>query len=279
MIKNKFIISVSVIILLLFVVCGCFFLTKDDKKSYSAMMAPVLFSVQANTDGTLKEVYVKPNDKVKRGQLVAEIEIPSQEKISVNTIQKPDVNSAKAALAKAEAKYENAASMYKDGVISQEDYDDILAELKTAQNAYKNAVTQAQQYVSENKSKPVLKKVFAPADGTVGGKIFSKGSQIKSGDDIVHLNLESMKVTAYVDKNTLSKLERGQSVLIKVPEYKDRTFNGSIDRIGQNPFSLEEGKEPLYQVFINFDSNINSSVFTPSKDVSVYFLNSKRSVF
>ena len=181
-----------------------------------------------------------------------------------------------------EDKYENAASMYKDGVISQEDYDDILAQLKTAQNAYKSAMRQLEKAGAEtkilSKTPQVIKKVYAPADGEISKTLLEKGAKTTSGQDMILLTLNAMKVTAYVDKDTTFKLERGQNVLIKVPEYKNRMYNGSIEYIGQKSVNNAEAKDK-YPVFINFDSNINSSAFQASKNASVYFLNNKRSVF
>lgn len=282
MVKNKLVVGISLFAIAVVLICAGVFLKKGDKTSYSATINPSVTRVQTTAAGIVKDVFVKPGDKVKRGQVLAEIEIPSKPNAAPIKSVKPDLNSAKNKLKIAEDKYANAAIMYKDGVISQEDYDNILAELKTAQNSYKNSVIQAQKADAEGKSlskvPSAIEKVYAPADGEISKTILSKGGHTTAGQDMILLTLNAMKVTAYVDKDTTCKLERGQNVLIKVPEYKNRMYNGSIEYIGQKSVNNTEAKE-MYPVFINFDSNINSSAFTPSKDVSVYFLNSKRSVF
>lgn len=282
MLKNKLVVGIFILAIVIAVICTGLFLKKDRKISYSATINPAVTRVQATAAGIVKDVFVKNGDKVKRGQVLAEIEVPNKENAAPITIEKPDLNGARNRLKNAEDKYANAAIMYKDGVISQEDYDTSLAELKIAQNSYKDAVAQAQKADAESKSlakvSPVVKKIYAPADGEISKTILSKGVQATSGQDMILLTLNSMKVTAYVDKNTSFKLERGQNVLIKVPEYKNRMYNGSIEYIGHKSVNNADAKE-MYPVFINFDSNINSSAFQSSKNVSVYFLNNKRSVF
>lgn len=282
MVKNKLVVGISLLAIVIVLICSGLFLKKDSKDSYHATLNPAVTRVQTTAAGIVKNVFVKPGDKVKRGQVLAEIEIPVKEDSAKIEIVKPDINGAKNRLKNAEDKYENAASMYKDGVISQEDYDDILAQLKTAQNAYKSAMQQLEKADAETKilSKTPLeiKKVYAPADGEISKTLLEKGAKTTSGQDMILLTLNAMKVTAYVDKDTTFKLERGQNVLIKVPEYKNRMYNGSIEYIGQKSVNNAEAKDK-YPVFINFDSNINSSAFQASKNASVYFLNNKRSVF
>ena len=282
MIKNKWA-GISVIIVILCLVCaGVFCIKQNQKKSYTAIIYSESSSIKSPADGTIKEIYVKPQQQVKRGQLIAEIEVPSKEKISEVNSPRVDVAGAKARLKNAEEKYENAAIMYKDGVISQEKYDDILADLKTAQNAYNNAVIKAQNIAKAQaaaKNQVEITKIYARTDGTVNGKLLLKGAQTKTGDEILQLLSDSKKVAVYVDKRTSSKLEAGQGVLIKVPEYQDKAFNGSIDYISENAADIEGYEKPVYAVYISFDSNINSSVIKPSDSGSVYFLNNRRFVF
>lgn len=280
--KKKFLAGLFVLILALFIVFAGLLHNKNNKKFYNAEIYPELYRVQTTVDGTMKKIYVKPQQKVNKGQLIAEIEVLTKAAFPAVTAEKPDTERAFARLKASEEKYENAASMYKDGIITPEKYDEILAELKNAQDAYKAAVTlskkiEAAAIAAKNKSE--IRKIYAPANGVVEGNILTQGSSIKIGDDILHLNLDTKKVTAYVDKKTSLNLEPGQNVIIKIPEYKNKSFNGSIDYVSSYSTTLDNSKAPVYAVYISFDSNINSAVISPSKDVSVYFMKANRSVF
>ncbi len=276
--KNKLIIVFSVLVLLIFGVCTALIFKKD--KTYSAIIYPALFQVKADSSGIIKDIYVKPRQKVTQGQLIAEIELPETPKELAAPVQKNDVSAVKAKLTKAEDDYQNAALMYKDGVISQEDYDKRLSSLKYAQNAYKTALSEAKKAERVQNVKQVeLKKVYAPIDGIVDNSLVAKGARTQSGEPIMLLALDTLKVTAYVDKNTSSKLEAGQNVLIKVPGYKDKTFNGTIEYISSTARNINESQEAVYPVFISFDSKVNSGELKPAQAVSVIFLNTKSTTF
>ena len=276
--KKKFLAGLFVLILALFIVFAGLLHNRNNKKYYSAVIYPELYRVQTTVDGTMKKIYVKPQQKINKGQLIAEIEVLSKNKTAAAKTEKPDVAGALIRLKKAEEKYENAASMYKDGIITPEKYDEILAGLKTAQENYKTVKKQEAAYTAEM-NKTEIRKIYAPTNGVVESNILTQGSYIKTGDDILHLNLDTKKVTAYVDKKTSLKLEPGQNVIIKVPGHKNKSFNGTIDYISSYSTTQENSKQPVYAVYISFDSNINSSVFTPTKDVSVCFLKAHRSIF
>lgn len=279
--KKRFIFGIFVVVLIL-LVAGIFLLKSDTQKTYSAIIYPEAESyVKALLSGTVKDVYVEPKAQVSRGQVLAVIEstVKSDEKTSSES-PKVNLSQIKSRLDSAEENYKNAAMMYKDGVITQEDYDKRLTDLKNAQDAYKIAVSKSKTKVVEpQKKKLVTMNVFSPIDGIVDSSFVKKGDSVNSGDNMMLITVNTKKVTAYVDKKALAKIKAGQSVLISVPGYEDKKFNGIVDYTDKNPVTVADISEPVYPVSISFDTKIDTSKFSPVGNVAVVFMNGDKGWF
>lgn len=273
--KKSFITGFSILILVILTGAGIYFNKMNNPKSYSAIIYPEAESyVKAMAEGNVKEVLVKPNEQVSKGQVLAVMEAESKETVKpVAEPQKINLTQMKSNLDKAEENYKNAALMYKDGVITQDDYDERLTTLKDAQSAYKTAVYKSKANPGQQvKKQPVSMKVFSPMDGVVNSTFVKSGDLVKSGDNIMLLSMKNKKVTAYVDKEASLKIKSGQSVLISVPGFEPKKFNGVVERVDNNPVTVADIAEPVYPVSISFDSKVDSSKFNTVGNVAVVFV-------
>ena len=76
--------------------------------------------------------------------------------------------------------------------------------------------------------------IKAPAAGTVMERLASVGSVVSSGDPVVTVSdLSSLWLIAAVNEADLSKIKRGQRVLILVRAYPDKTFPGQVFQLGE----------------------------------------------
>lgn len=273
--KKSFITGFSILILVILTGAGIYFNKMNNPKSYSAIIYSEAESyVKAMAEGNVKEVLVKPNEQVSKGQVLAVMEAESKENVKpVAEPQKINLTQMKSNLDKAEENYKNAALMYKDGVITQDDYDERLTTLKDAQSAYKTAVYKSKANpVQQVKKQPVSMKVFSPMDGVVNSTFVKSGDLVKSGDNMMLLSMKNKKVTAYVDKEASLKIKSGQSVLISVPGFEPKKFNGVVERVDNNPVTVADIAEPVYPVSISFDSKVDSSKFNTVGNVAVVFV-------
>lgn len=270
MIKNKINLVVLGIVLMAAVTFGGFFLVHKSPKAYTAKIYPVLEIIKTTDSGIVKNIRVNVGEKVTKGQLLAEIESLTEVKNTAKTVNNTEVPAAKVKLNKAEEEYTNAAFMYKDGVISQEDYDETLASLKTAQNAYQNAVWRSKnvkQPADITTTKTSI-KITSPADGIVENLTIKNGTKVNKGDTILQLTLKEKKITAYVDKKTSLKLSAGQQVRIQVPEKEGKTFKGTITSI-----NTEYNDDGLFEVSISLVSDVDTADFSSTQNAKVYFYN------
>lgn len=217
-------------------------------------------NVSPKVSGQIEEVYVKDNQYVKEGDLVAVIDSADYkvklEQADANYEKlKLDQSNAKANLVAAESNIELARkdlerykNLYEQGAVSKQTYD-------TAQVKYDNAqagLTQASQMLfSDNNGKTVADanlrtakaakdkaaldlsytKVYAPQSGTVSSRRVEKGMFVNAGSPLFTLIPEDIWVVANFKENQLKDMKPGQNVDIKIDTYPNHVFKGKIDSI------------------------------------------------
>lgn len=246
--------------LILAVICGYLiyeaihYQTTDD-----AYVETTTVQVSPKISGQVIEVYIKDNQHVKEGQLVAKID-PADYEVKLAQAQ---ANYDRALLNQKNAKavysatktqidvarkdlirYEN---LYAEGAVSKQTLDAAQAKYDAAQAQ----LTQSEQaLLSQNNSKvadaeiKALKalrdqaklnlsytNVYAPQDGTVSSRRVEKGMYVQTGSPLFTLVPEEVWVVANYKENQLRHMKPGQPVDIKVDTYPDKIFKGKIDSI------------------------------------------------
>lgn len=215
--------------------------------------------VAPKVSGQIIEMYVTDNQKVKEGDLVAQIDpVDYQAKLAEisakyeTTLLKQ--KNAKAAFAAADSQIQLAkrnldryTQLYKSGAASKLEYDNAKTAYDSAQSGY----TQAQQALLSKDSNRVadadLKqlaaqkrqaelalsytKIYAPQSGSVSNKTIEKGTIIQAGQPLFTLVPDKVWVVANFKENQLRFMKPGQDVEIKVDTYPNKSFKGKIDSI------------------------------------------------
>lgn len=208
--------------------------------------------------GQVMEMYVTDNQKVKEGQLVAEIDPADYQAKLAEVGAKYDSTllkqkNAKATFDAANSQIELAkknldryTNLYKTGAASKLEYDN-------AKTTYDNAVanvTQAQQALlakGKNVADADLKqlaaqkrqaglalsytKIYAPQSGSVANKSIEKGAYVSVGQPLFVIVPDKVWVVANFKENQLRHMRPGQSVDIKLDTYPDKVFKGKVDSI------------------------------------------------
>lgn len=174
--------------------------------------------VSTNVAGTLQEVLVKENDVVKKGQIIARIDPTALQAV---------VDDALATLEKTRLDYERYQTLYNDGVVSAQSYDQAKAAYLTAQATY----TKAEKNLTDA-------SIEAPMDGTIIGTPLKAGQTISTGLSSQMIittiaDLSKMEIYLSVDETDISGISIGQEVTFTVDAYTDRTFNGTVSSISK----------------------------------------------
>ena len=164
-------------------------------------------------DGIVKEILFKPNQHVKKGDLLVQLD---------DEIQKADLAATKAEAELSEQNYKRAQTLRTQGVGAVSNVDTTAAALSSA----KANVAKAQATLD-------LKRLIAPFSGVIGISRVDIGQFMAPGNVVSTLqNVDTMRVDFSVPEQELKNLSMGQEVKIGASA-ADYAFSGKI--IGIDP--------------------------------------------
>jgi membrane fusion protein (multidrug efflux system) len=210
--------------------------------------------VTARVSGYITEVTVNDNQKVKKGQLLAQIDTTDyalKVRMAQSALEsaKASLNVAKAAkeqasvsLDKAKLDFKRAEHLYKGGATTRQHYDDAKAALKAARATYNEAVQKVNQVRTNIKSqrdqldyaKQELSytHITAPGNGVVSKKNVEVGQLIQTGQPLMAVtDTRNVWVTANFKETELQHIKVGQLVKIDIDAYPDHDFIGRVQSL------------------------------------------------
>lgn len=218
--------------------------------------------ISPDVSGEVVELNIKEGDKVKKGDLLAKINpdiyMSSLDRmIATLNAQKASQSNANARLSQVKAQYINAQtsfqrneSLFKDGVISQSEYDAAKAQYDVAKEEVTAAeeTFKASQYTvisyqaSVKEASDNLRKtsIYAPVDGTISLLSIEKGERVVgtsqfAGTEIMRIaNLSEMEVSVSVNENDIVRVSLGDTALVEVDAYLNRKFKGIVTEIANS---------------------------------------------
>jgi len=206
--------------------------------------------VGTEVSGMIEEVYVDYNDEVKKGQLLAKLDITKYK--SDYDRANASLQIAKAQLQSAEAqRYQTQATVKrntklrefsKGSLPTQSDWDrdfgnDLISQ---AQIANANAqISQATHALSATAYNLERTQIYSPIDGTVLVRNVDPGQTIAASFQTPVLfsiakDLRRMEIQATIDEADIGKIAVGQAVRFGVDAYPDREFNTTIKQVRIN---------------------------------------------
>jgi len=240
-----------------------------------------LTSVQVGSQvsGAISALFVDFNSKVKKGQVIAQID-PAI--FRGNLLQATaDLENAKANLAAAKANLEKSKatavqnradfnrteSLFKEGVTSQQALDLARANAGSADaqvNAAAAQVTQAAAQASQKQAAVAVAQtnmnyttIRAPIDGTVVNRAVDVGQTVAASLQAPTLftiaqDLTKMEVYAKTDESDVGRIRPGQQVIFKVDAFPTETFRGVVKEVRMNPTTVQN--VVTYDTIIDFSN-------------------------
>jgi RND family efflux transporter MFP subunit len=194
------------------------------------MQAFIDTPIWARASGYLKVWHVDIGARVKRGELLAEIESPEVDQQLAQAKATLAVASANLKLAQVTAERYN--NLFKTDSVSKQDVDNAVqdAAAKTASvNADQANVARLEQMVS-------YEKVFAPFDGVITARNVDVGALVDAdanapGKELFHLaSNATLRVYVSVPEVYSRAAKPGVSAFLTLTEYPGRRFHGTIVR-------------------------------------------------
>lgn len=181
----------------------------------------------ARTSGYLKYWKADIGQKVKAGDLLAEIETPDLDQQLLQA--KADLASARANEALALTTAKRWQAMRDSDSVSRQEVDE-----KTGDYEAKHALAQAAQANLERiQALKGFAKLVAPFDGVVTARETDVGALINAGGGgqelFVVSDVHKLRMYVNVPQNYVPSIREGATVKLTVPEYPGKTFSGTVE--------------------------------------------------
>jgi membrane fusion protein (multidrug efflux system) len=183
--------------------------------------------LSARISGTVLKVLVDENDKVKAGQLLAQID--DQDYSAAYNQAIADQSSVQADLIQAAQDYERIKKLYQDQAVSKSDYDKAIARYNNLQARLKG-----DQYKADAaKLNLGYTQITAPEDGSIAKKAVEPGMVIPPGQALFgFVSSQERWVTANFKETQLSGIHPGEKVDVEVDAVSGKKYEGVVDSIG-----------------------------------------------
>jgi HlyD family secretion protein len=241
--------------------------------------AVITVQVGSQVSGTISRLYVDFNSRVKKGQLVAQIDPPLFEGALLQakadlanaqanlTAAKANLEKAKATAVQTRADYQRTIGLTEQGVMSPQQLDLARANADTADAAVGAAdagVTQAAAQIKLKEAAVTVAQtnldyttIHAPIDGTVIARNVDVGQTVAASLQAPTLftiaqDLTKMQVYASTDESDVGMIRVGQMVTFKVDAYPKDTFTGRVSQIRLNATTVQN--VVTYNTIIDFDN-------------------------
>ena len=191
-------------------------------------------AVGTQVSGTLKYIYADFNSKVKKGQLLAELDkVLLQAEVDRN---RGTLASAQSQLVFQEAQFKRQDQLYKVGAISKADYDNT----RYLYDAAKASVESARASVASAQRNLSFTEIYSPIDGVVLNRSVSVGQTVAASFStptlfVIAKDITKMQVQASVDEADIGNVQDSQRVSFTVDAYLEDEFAGKVQEIRLRP--------------------------------------------
>ena len=236
--------------------------------SATGTLSPLItVQVGSQVSGTIEEVYVDFNSKVKKGQIVAQIE-PALFRAQVAQAQ-ANYESSNAVLDKAwvivedaRRQLERAKDLQKKSMMAESDieaaqfnFDAAVVETRVK----KAAVAQAKATLDQAQVNLANTTIYTPIEGVVLSKDVDVGQTVAASLQAPTLftiaqDLRHMQIETNVDEAFIGMVHEGQTVTFSVFAYPQDIFEGKLVQIRLSPQSQDDSDVVLYNCIIEVDN-------------------------
>lgn len=186
--------------------------------------------VGSQISGTLTDVKVDFNDKVKTGDVLAQIDPATYERALVQAEAELANSSAAAELSK--LNFTRAKDLFAGNLISKSEFDEAKANLSQAEANVKMRVANVER------AKVDLSRttIYAPIDGMILTRKIEVGQTVAASLNsptlfIIANDLSKMRIEAAVSEADVGNVTEGQTVNFTVDAFPARKFSGKVQQV------------------------------------------------
>ena len=183
----------------------------------NAYTAAHVHTISSRVNGTVIEVAVDDNEKVRKGQILVRLD-PRDFQVAVDKAQ--------ATYDRSLADFNRVEALKATNAISRQEYDLAQSNLQVAKAE-----------LDDRKNQLSYCEITAPSDGVVGNKTVQTGNRISTGGSLMAV-VEDLWVVANYKETQVGEMKKGQKVKIKVDILSGETFTGTIDSFSPGSGSI-----------------------------------------
>jgi len=217
------------------------------------VQAQDLVDVGAQVGGQIKKLYVKLGDKVKKGDMIAEIDAETKEneisKLNAQrVIYEANLNAAKIAVEIAKTQYDREQKLYKAKATSKES-------LENAKNSYVLKEAEVKQIEAQLEQNTIeldtantelgYAQIKAPLDGTIVSVPVKEGQTVNANQTtptIVKIaDLTKLEITMEITEGDITKIKPGMEVEYSILSNLNETRRAQISSIDPALTTLSDG--------------------------------------
>jgi HlyD family secretion protein len=210
--------------------------------------------VKSRVAGELKRITVETGDKVRMGELIAEID-PRDVRNAFEQAA-ADLEVARAGVSTTTAQRKRIENLAGAGVLSTQDLENVQLTETNARAQLLKAETNLR--LAREKTGDVT--IRSPISGTViekaaeqGQIIASASGNVSGGTTLVKMaDLGTVRARALVDEIDIGRIVPGQPAAVTVEAYPGRTFRGTVTKI--EPQAVVEQNVTMFPVLILLDN-------------------------
>jgi len=189
--------------------------------------------VGSRISGVLERLYVTVGDRVRRGQLLAQLD--STEHAARYAEASAALETARAEAAFAAQEFTRAETMQSQGVISEADYE----RASRLRDVTRSQVKQAEASLRSAEIQLSYTRIVAPISGVVANVSTQVGETVAASLSaptfVTIIDLERLEVWAYIDETDIGRIAVGQGAIFTVDTYPDDEFEGVVTAIRPKP--------------------------------------------
>jgi HlyD family secretion protein len=190
--------------------------------------------VGTQISGILKYLYADFNSKVKKGELLAELD-KSLLQATLDQFRGNLLN-AQSQLAFAKNNFDRQNLLFKTDAISKADYDSAL----NTYNAAKAGVASTQAQIRSAEKNLSYADIYSPIDGVILNRSISVGQTVAASFStptlfVIAKDITKMQVQANVDEADIGDVKKGNRAAFTVDAFINDQFSGTVQDIRLHP--------------------------------------------
>lgn len=186
-------------------------------------------TISSEVDGIIKSVKVEEGSAVSKGTLL--IEINQTDYLLDKQRAEAALKQAEASLANVKSEFQRKDALYKEELITKQQYDDISTRVILAEAD----LAKAKSMLEMSEERLARTKIYSPLNGMVKEKRVSAGDFARASVPLMQLiKVDPLKLNFTISEKDIAVLKTGQDVDFTADAFEGKTFKGKVNLLYPN---------------------------------------------